>query len=80
MFPSSVEAKPHWVLRARLFKGTNWPASLMRFAIVIGSSNSPFFEVIKPRTIVTLSRLFQICLIGFKSPARSLSYSKKKRS
>lgn len=73
MLPSSVEAKPHCVLKARLFSGWNSAASLILAINFCGSSNSAFLLVTKPKTT---SLSLGICTIGSKLPDLSLSNSR----
>src|SRR5699024_671759 len=77
-FPSSVEAKPHWGLRASWSSGTYPAASSMRFFTSSLFSNSPCFEVTRPSMIVRSS--LSTCRSGSKPPARSVSYSRKNPS
>ena len=75
--PSIVEAKPHCVLSARRSKGMHCSASRILALSARLDSRPPYFVLTRPRTTVQSSG---ISFNGPKSPARSSSYSRRKRS
>src|SRR6185369_17934708 len=75
--PPATLAKPHWVERASWSRGRTREASSMRRTRFSWSSSSALLEETRPRTAVLPLGTNRS---GWKSPARSLSYSRKNTS
>src|SRR5262249_53286183 len=75
--PAAVEAKPHCGEIASRSSGTYLAASSMRRRSESSDSSSGSFELISPSTTIFGAGTNRS---GEKSPARSVSYSSRKRS